>query len=357
MKAAFLVGVGEIEIREVPDPVTPDDGLLLRVEACGVCGSDLRRWMEGPPEGADGVIPGHEVAGVVTEVGKDVAHYSPGDRLAIAPDIHCNRCYYCRRGMYNLCDDLRFIGITPGYPGGFAEKMVLNNEILVNGIVHRMPDGLSFAAGALAEPCSSVLAAHQKAGTGPGDVVVVMGAGPIGCLHVVIAKGRGARVIVSEPSKSRREMVQRFQPEVIIDPLTEDLGARVRQMTGGVGADVVICANPVAATQTQAVEIVRKAGRVVLFGGLPKANPMTCLDANRIHYGEIEVVGAFSYHPSFHELALNLLHCGFIPVSSVITHTFPLEETQGAFEIAASGSALKVMVQCGTQGGANDRAG
>ena len=165
MKAAFLVGVREFEIRDVPDPVPPDDGLVLKVEACGVCGSDLRRWREGPPPGVDGITPGHEVSGVVEQVGKDVTRYAPEDRIAIAPDVHCGYCYYCKRGLYNLCDNLRFLGITPGYPGGFAEKMVLTGEVLSNGIVHPAPDGLSLSHAAIAEPCCSVLAMHERAGT------------------------------------------------------------------------------------------------------------------------------------------------------------------------------------------------
>jgi L-iditol 2-dehydrogenase len=344
MKAAFLVGIREFEIRDVPEPIAPEDGLVLKVEACGVCGSDLRRWKEGPPQGVDGVVPGHEIGGVVTEVGSGITQYEPGDHLAIAPDIHCGQCYYCRRGMFNLCDTLHFLGITPGYPGGFAEKMVLTKEVLTLGVVHRMPDGLSFVEGALAEPCSSVLAAHQKAGTSLNDTVLVMGAGPIGCLHIVVAQARGARAIVSEPSEKRREMARRFRPEAVVDPFNEDLAACVGQLTGGLGADIVICANPVAATQTQAVEIVRKGGRVVLFGGLPKADPMTTLDSNRIHYGEIEVVGAFSYHPAFHELALDALERKLISADLLVSHSFDLEEIVEAFETAASGEGLKVMV-------------
>ena len=344
MKAAFSVRASTFEIRDVADPVPTDDGLVLKVEACGVCGSDLRRWREGPPEGVGGIIPGHEVAGFVLEVGQDVAEYAPGDCLAVAPDVHCGRCYYCQRGMYNLCDDLRFLGISPGYPGGFAEKMALSDEVLANGIVHRIPDGLSFTEAALAEPCSSVLAAHQKAGTSLNDTVVVIGAGPIGCLHVAIAKARGARVIVSQRSATRRALARRFEPEAIIDPMGEDVSARVSELTDGLGADIVICANPVAATQRQAVEIVRKGGRVVLFGGLPKADPMTTLDANRIHYGEIEVVGAFSYHPTAHALALEVLQRKLVPAELLITHTFALEEIGQAFETAASGEGLKVVV-------------
>ncbi len=344
MKAAFLVGAQKFELREIPDPVAPDDGLVLKTEACGVCGSDLRRWREGPPAGVEGIVQGHELAGTVIEVGKNVSHYSVGDRLAIAPDIHCGRCYYCQRGMYNLCDNLRLLGITPDYPGGFAEKVCLPGELLANGIVHHMPDELSFAEGALAETLSSVLASHDKAGTSLDDTVVIMGAGPIGCLHIVVAKGRGAFVIVSEPSQKRRETAQRFEPEVTIDPFNQDLVAEVRRLTDGLGADIVICANPIAATQTQAVEAVRKAGRVILFGGLPKSNPMTTLDGNLIHYGEIEVVGAFSYHPTNHETALTLLKRKVIPAERLITHTLPLEKIDEAFEIAASGEGLKVIV-------------
>jgi L-iditol 2-dehydrogenase len=344
MKAAFLVGVREFEMRELPDPTPPDDGLVLKVAACGVCGSDLRRWKEGPPPGVDGITPGHEVAGVVEAVGKDVTRYSPGDGLAIAPDVHCGYCYYCRRGMYNLCDNLRFVGITSGYPGGFADKMVLTAEILTNGIVHPSPDGLSLKHAAIAEPCCSVLAMHQNVGTKLGDTVVVLGAGPIGCLHVAVAKARGALAIVSEPVKKRLQMVQAFEPNATIDPTSDDVVARVRELTGGLGADVVVCANPVASTQTQAVEMVRKRGTVVLFGGLPKANPMTTLDGNIIHYGEIEVVGAFSYHPTYLELALDMLNQGVIPGDLLISDTFPLEKVGQAFEAAASGDVLKVVV-------------
>jgi L-iditol 2-dehydrogenase len=344
MKSAFLTGPKKLEIRDIPELVAPDDGLVLQVRACGICGSDLRRWNEGPPDGADSIVPGHEAAGVITEAGRKVAGFSVGERLAIAPDVHCGRCYYCKRGMYNVCDKLCFLGVTPGYPGAFAEKMVLSGEVLTNGIVHKMPEGLSFLHAALAEPSCSVLALHQKIATGLGETVVVMGAGPIGCLHVVVARARGASVIVSEPSEQRRKMVCRFGPDAIIDPNNEDLAARVRKFTNNVGADTVICANPVAQTQTKAVEIVRKKGKVILFGGLPKTNPMVTLNSNIIHYGEIEVMGAFSYHPTIHQLALNLLDRKVIPAELLITHTFALEDIEEAYKTAASGEALKVVV-------------
>jgi L-iditol 2-dehydrogenase len=344
MRAAFLTGPKTIALQDVPEPTAPDGGLVLEVKACGVCGSDLRRWKEGPPPGVSGMIPGHEAAGIVVEVGKGHTQYALGDHIAIAPDIHCGRCYYCLRGLYNLCDEIRFVGVTPDLPGGLAEKLILTEEILTNGIVHPMPQGMSFAAGSLAEPCCSVLASHDRAGTGLGDTVVVMGAGPIGCLHIVVARARGASVIVSEPSTTRRNLAERFEPDAMVDPTADDLEAQVRERTDGVGADIVVCANPIGATQTQAVEIVRKRGKVVLFGGLPKANPMVTLDSNRIHYGEIEVVGAFSYHPTMHEQALALIARRVIPADLLITHTLNLDETDKAFETAAAGEALKVVV-------------
>jgi L-iditol 2-dehydrogenase len=344
MQAAVLTGPREFQIRDVPDPSAPDDGLVVDVKACGICGSDLRRWNEGPPQGSDGVIAGHEVAGVVVETGGNVADYAPGDRLAVAPDVHCGRCYFCRHERFNLCDDLRLIGITPGYPGGFARRLVLTGEILTRGVVHRIPPGLSFVDATLAEPCSSVLAAQTAAGTGANVTVVVLGAGPIGCLHVAVAKWRGSRVIVSEPAEMRRGLAVLFSPDANLDPSTGDVVGRVRELTSGRGADVVICANPIAETQTQAVEMVRKGGRVVLFGGLPRTSPMVAFDANRIHYGEIEVVGAFSYHPKFHAMALDLIAQGAIPAGLFVTHTCGLEQISDAFTTAAAGECLKVVV-------------
>lgn len=345
MKSAFLVGPKTIELREIPDPAAPADGLVLKVEACGVCGSDLRRWQEGPPPGVAHLVQGHELAGVVMGVGPQVSQFRVGDRLAVAPDIHCGTCYYCRRGLFNLCPGLKLLGITPGLYGGFADQVMLTGELLRNGIVHRMPDGLSFHEGGLAETISSVLAAHHKCRTSLGETVVVMGAGPIGCLHIVIARARGARVIVAEPNPIRRQGAERFSPAAIIDVTQQDVVAEVKRLTDGIGADVVICANPVAATQTQAVEMARRAGRIVLFGGLPKANPMVNLNANLIHYGEQQVIGAFSYHPGFHEEALRTLKRKIVKVEQFVTHTRPLSKVAEAFLIAASGEALKVMVE------------
>jgi L-iditol 2-dehydrogenase len=203
---------------------------------------------------------------------------------------------------------------------------------------------LSFAHAAVSEPSCSVLATHEKAGTRAGDTVVVIGAGPTGCLHIAVAKERKARVVVVQRSKARQELARRFDPDLVIDATTQDAVARVKEFTGGLGADIVICANPVAETQRQAVDMVRKAGKVLLFGGLPKAHPLTTLDGNKIHYGEVEVIGAFSYHPRVHRQALELLANGTLPAEKVITHEFPLHEIDRAYQTAAAGNALKVLI-------------
>jgi L-iditol 2-dehydrogenase len=345
MKSAFLTGPQIIEVRDTAEPAMPQDGLVLEMRACGICGSDLRRWQEGPPLGVESMVQGHELAGIVKMVGPGVTAFRQGDHVAIAPDIHCGSCFYCRRGLYNLCVSLKLLGITPGLEGGFAEKVVITSELLRNGIIHLMPPGLSFHEGGLAETLSSVLAAHAHCRTSLGETVVVLGSGPVGCLHLVVARTRGARVIVAEPNPVRRQAAEPFAPDAIIDVSTQEVVSEVKRLTNDIGADVVICANPVASTQTQAVEMVRRGGRVVLFGGLPKADPVTRLNGNLIHYGEVLVMGAFSYHPSFHEEALHVLARKQVKAELFVTHVYPLSRINEAFKIAKSGEALKVMIQ------------
>lgn len=345
MLAGFLVKARKIETKNIPEPETPVDGLKIKVRACAVCGSDLRRWREGPQPGADDMVPGHEIAGDVIDVGAAVSDYKTGDRLAIGPDVHCNNCYFCEIGRYNLCDNLVLYGITPGHFGGFAEKMIVANDILTRGICHKIPDSLSYEAASLSEPCASVIACHEMIGTSVGDTVVVMGAGPIGCFHSIIAKARGAWVIISEPSEIRREIAKKFAPLLTVDPMSEDLAQIVKEYTNEIGPDKIICANPIAGTQRQAVEMVRKGGKVVLFGGLARSNPQTILDGNKIHYGEIEVLGSFSYHPSHHAKALDYLAKGIIPAEKIISETVPLNRLQDAYELADSGKILKVVVK------------
>ena len=344
MKTACLVGKRQIEIRDFEKPSVPDDGLIIAIEACGICGSDIRRWHEGPPTGCEFLVQGHEAAGSVIETGKYVSNFRAGDKIAIAPDIHCGDCEYCHKGLFNLCDNLKLIGITPGVYGCFSDYLVITNEIIKNGIIHHIPEGISPVSATLAETMASVLACQERYNVASDEVVVIMGAGPVGCLHATIAKLKNARVVLIEPSDNRRTIALKTKPDLVLNPLEVDPVQSVLKFTNGHGADVIICANPVWETQAQAVQMAKKRGRIIFFGGLPKDNPITKLDANKIHYRELTVGGAFSYHPDFHKMALEILATGKVRADDFITNIFPLSQIDKGFEAAASGKELKVVI-------------
>lgn len=342
MRAAVLRGPGKLAVEDMPTPVVPPDGLLLKVMACGICGSDLRSYQHGMRSDNEWQILGHELNGLVAEVGRDVHDYQVGDRLAVAADVSCHDCYYCDRALFNLCENWKLIGAH--YPGGMAEYMLLPVDILRRGIVHHIPEGLSYIEAALAEPMSGVLASHYNIGLELGEIVAIIGAGPIGCLHVEIAKARGARPIIIELNPQRLDKAKALGVEAAIAAGEEDVIAKVRQLTAGYGADVSIVAAPSAAAQAQAIQMMRKRGRVVLYGGLPKTAPTAELNTNIIHYDELTVFGAFSYHPRFHQLALEMLARGQIQAAKIITNTYPLEQVIEAFESAKSGDEIKAII-------------
>lgn len=341
MKAAVLKDVEDIRVVHIPTPACPNDGLLLRVHACGVCGGDVRRYFFGLATETQNPIMGHEVTGEVVEVGTEVEGFSQGDRLALAADIHCGNCYYCQRSLFNLCEHLKILGRE--VPGGFAEYMALSGEVLKRGVVSRLPSSLSFIDGALSEPMCSVLAAQDTLGVGFKDTVVVFGGGPIGCLHVEIAHLRGAKqVILIEPSTERAAKAKElFYVDMTATP--EDADKLVNEQTNRIGADVAVVATPAPEASAQAVRLVRKRGRIALFGGLPAQNSTVHLDGNRIHYDEISLVGTFSYHPMYHKLALELISCGKIDPKKFIK-TYPLEDVKQAVLDAREGRVFKAVL-------------
>lgn len=341
MKAAVFEDIERIVVREVPDPVCGPGDAVLRVHACGICGSDLRSFCSGLKGGVTSQIMGHELTGVLTDVGRDVTGYRPGDRIAAAPDVSCGRCWYCRRGLVNLCVEHRMLGTH--WPGGFAEYVHFPPEVLARGMVHHIPAGVSLTDACLSEPAASVLAAQANAGLGLGDTVLVIGDGPIGCLHLEVARARGASRVIMAGLKRLQEAA-RFAPDALIDAGSQDTVSEVLRLTDGLGADIAVCATPVAATQEQAVESVRKRGKVILFGGLPRNAPMTTLNSNLIHYNEITVVGAFSYPATAHEEALQLIGNGRITPAKYFTRIVSLDDIVEGFRIAADGVALKVLV-------------
>ncbi len=345
MKAAVFEGPGNIVVKDITlAPCGPDD-IIIKIHACGICGSDVRNYRTGLRKNANNIqsqVMGHEFTGLVCETGKNVTRYRVGDPIAVAPDVSCGYCWYCRRGLVNLCDNHRMLGVD--WPGGFAEYAHIPGEVLEHGMIHHIPEGVSLDDAAMSEPASSVIAAQENIGIGLGDTVLILGDGPIGCLHVEIARARGAsRVFMS--GAMRLKEAETFQPDLLLNGVKDDVVAKVREATGGLGADFAICANPVAATQEQAVQAVRKRGTVVFFGGLPKDKPMTSLDSNRIHYGEITIFGAFSYPAPIHQKALLAIRDGFITPDKYITLTLPLAEITQGFEAAIADKALKVLIK------------
>jgi len=342
MKAAVFVGIEQIEVREVESPQCSPEGMIVNVKACGLCGGDIRNYHTGLKGGVTNQIMGHEIAGVVAEVGAQVTRFKVGDHVAIAPDVSCGHCYYCQRGWVNLCLDHKMIGTH--WPGGFAQFIHLPKEVLEHGMVHHIPDGLSFEDATLAEPASSVLAAQMNANIGLGDTVLIIGDGPIGCLHIEVARARGAAKIIMV-GLTRLALAAPFEPDYLIDAASQDPVAEVLKITNGLGADVAIMANPVAKTQEQGIESVRKRGKVILFGGVPKTNPMTTLNSNLIHYNELMVMGAFSYPAYINEMALHVIHSGKISAKKHITKVIALEQiVEQGIKSAEAGAALKIVI-------------
>ena len=341
MKAAVFERVGTITVRNVPDPECDAGGMVVRVKACGICGSDARNFRAGLRTGATGQVMGHEIAAVVERVGPACTRFHEGDAVAVAPDVSCGVCRFCARGLVNLCLEHRMIGTH--WPGGFAEMLALPGVVVERGILHLIPDGLDFRHAALAEPLASVLAAQETAGIGPGRSVAVFGDGPVGCLHVQVARWRGASPVILA-GRRRLALAAAFHPDLAVNVASEDPVSAIRAATGGRGADVAIIATPAAVSQEQGLGCVDKRGTVILFGGLPRGDPYVRLDANRIHYDEIRLVGSFSYTAREHAAALEAIRDGRIAADALITRVVPLDGIVEAIQDSESGKVLKVVV-------------
>jgi len=341
MKAAVFERVGRMVVREVPDPACDAGGIVVRVKACGICGSDARNYRAGLRTGATGQVMGHEIAGVVERAGAACTRFHEGDALAVAPDVSCGACRFCARGLVNLCLEHRMIGTH--WPGGFAEMLALPGEVMERGIMHPIPAGLEFRHAALAEPLSSVLAAQETAGIGPGRSVAVFGDGPVGCMHVQIARWRGASPVILA-GRRRLALAAAFHPDLAVNVASEDPVPAIRRATDGRGVDVAIIATPAAESQEQGIGCVDKRGTVVLFGGLPRGDPFARLHANRIHYDELRVVGSFSYTAREHAEALEAIRDGRVTADALISRVVPLQGIVEAIRDSERGKVLKVIV-------------
>jgi L-iditol 2-dehydrogenase len=343
LKALYLTGKAQVEIRDIPIPDCPDDGLLIKIDSVGLCGSDVRTYAVGSAKINYPVILGHENTGTVAAVGGSVAGYGVGDRVVANPAIPCGKCYYCVNKMPGLCDTLEVAGTS--FPGGFAQYMVFHGTMLRRGQIIKVPDGVSLEPMILTELLASVIKAQSDLQVGLGESVVIIGAGPIGCLHAMIARMRGASaVVLADVSANRLALSREYGGTHFVVSSEEDLVEAVMKITGGRGADVCISANPSAKPHQQGVELLRKEGRLSMFGGLPKDASMTTLDGNMIHYKRLRVFGAYSYSAADFAKGYDLLTEGRID-ARIITHRFPLERMEDGVRAVQEGTAIKVVLK------------
>jgi L-iditol 2-dehydrogenase len=343
MKAALLTALQQLEVAEVETPRAGPGDVIVQVKACGVCGSDLRTFRYGHAHVTFPAILGHEFVGVVSEVGEGVQGLLPGNHVIASPAVPCGHCLECVAGRYNRCDHLLSIG--EDLPGGFAQYVRLPAQAVSRGSVLPVSPALSLEAATLVEPLSCVLNGQELVDVGIGDTVVVIGLGTIGCMHLVLARLRGARRLIGvERERVRLEVAQCFHADLYVHAQEQDPVAAVLEATGGRGAEVVIVACSSHEAQQQALAMAAKGGRVSLFGGLPKDNPMVLLNTNLIHYRELLVVGAFGAPFPILYKAAELVANGAIPADLFISGRFPLEKIREAFDMAAQAHSLRVIV-------------
>lgn len=350
MIAAVFDGPGALEVKEVETPVIGSDEVLVKVGANTVCGTDLR-ILRG--EKTTGINPpaiiGHEMAGHVVEVGRDVRGFEVGAPVTITPMIPCLRCFYCKRDMENVCENVRAVGYQ--IPGGLSEYMRIPADAIAAGCLFVSDKDLPSEQLALAEPLSACVYGQRRSPVGLGDVVLILGAGPIGLFHLQLALLAGAgTVIVSQRSEPRRRLASEFGAHVAVDPASEDLPEVVAEYTNGRGADVVIACIGAPRLVNDAFRLARKGGRVNLFAGLA-GEGWAEVEANLIHYNELHVTGQTGTRRSDFETALELIESGRVDTRKMITHRFPLQDTAAAIETVSSGEGIKVAVMPGIERG------
>ncbi|MGA2974143.1 MAG: alcohol dehydrogenase catalytic domain-containing protein [Spirochaetia bacterium] len=343
MKAAVLEALDRIVIKDIPEHACGEEEAILEVNACAVCGSDIRIYHYGNDRVKTPAVIGHEIAGVVVKTGHAVTRVKPGDRIALGADVPCGTCKWCVNGMGTNCAINYAIGYQ--FAGGFQERMILNATTLSYGPVTPIPDTLSCAEAAMAEPLACAVNGLELARFGIGKSICVIGLGPIGCMMLELSRVFGAsRVFAAQRSRPRLDMARRFLPEArFIATEDEDLVDTVMKETGGEGVDCAITTAGSVRAHEDAIRMVAHRGYVNLFGGL-KNQPKLSIDSNLIHYKECFVMGSHGSLPRHHRLAVDLIARGAVRAKEYISGVFPLEKTAEAFAFHESRAGLKVIV-------------
>lgn len=344
MRAAVFHEPGRISVEDIPVPEVGHQDILVRVRAASICGTDLRISRNGHfklPAGQPRVL-GHETAGEVVDVGSDVTGIAVGDRVSVTPNVGCGQCRWCRQGLNNMCLDYDAFGVT--LDGGFEEYLRVPGFAITRGNVFTLPDSLSFEHAALVEPFSCCLRGQDALNVGVDDVVVVVGTGPIGLFHIMLAKLAGARcVIASNRTAPRLEAAKSAGADVVVEAQREDLAAVVADITNGEGADVVVTCVSNPDLQSQAVDLLGTHGRVNFFSGLGKGERVP-IDTNRLHYRGIQLTGTTGSSNADYGRALQLVGDGRVSFDGLVSRTFGIDDIHAAFDQASSGRGTKSMV-------------
>ena len=344
MKAGFLYGMNDLRIKETEMPEINSQEILVKVKAAAICGTDIRMHKNGYKDvnEENPLILGHEISGVIEEVGSEVKNYKKGMRVAIAPNMGCGVCDRCVSGNTHLCEDYKAFGIN--LDGGFAEYLKVPAPAVNQGNLVELEEGISFEEAALVEPLSCVFNGQSRVNIQMGETVLIVGAGPIGIMHAFLAKIQGAtKVFVNDLSKDRLAICKELDPS-IITVTSEELKEKIMAETKGLGVDVSIIAAPSPEAQSAAIELMNMNGRVLFFGGVPKDRENVLLNSNTIHYKQLAVHGSARASLIQYRTSLSLVANGLIPIEKLISNRFSLEEINEAFKKAADANGLKNIV-------------
>ncbi|MBI2145820.1 alcohol dehydrogenase catalytic domain-containing protein [Candidatus Woesearchaeota archaeon] len=346
MRAAVLQGINDLKLGSVPVPQLKPGSLLLKIHACAICGSDIRILKSGNNRVKYPAIIGHESSGEVVMVGEGITNFRVGDRLALGADIPCGRCIYCTNGLGNCCDENYALGYK--FPGAFAEYCLLEPIMVNYGPLIKIPDSVSYDEAALMEPLACVLNGFELAQMKVGKSVLIIGAGPIGCMGIMVAKALGASaVILAEVDEKRLEEAKQFGADIYINSRKDNLIEEVKKMTLGRGVDGVFTMCPSVEAHEQAIELVAKRGYVNLFGGLPIGSRKAQITSNLIHYKECFVMGSHGSTPRHNKLAMDLIATKKVDVGRLITHRFGLEEIKMGIKVMENLEGMKIIIKPG----------
>jgi L-iditol 2-dehydrogenase len=347
MRAAVYRGERRVRVEEIATPEIGTGEILIRVEACGVCHTDLKKVeydLLPPPR-----VYGHETAGVVAKVGPGVTKYQAGDRVIVFHHIPCGECFYCARKLYAQCPVYKRVGVTAGFEpagGGFSQYVRVMDWIVQAGI-EKIPDGVSFDEASFVEPVNTILKAVETSGAAAGDVVLVMGQGPIGLIFTMMLAQRGCQVVATDTIATRLALSKQSGALLPLDPRQADVPEEIKKLTAGRGADIVFVATAVPGLVEQAVAASRPGAKICLFAQTSEKERVE-LSGSSICVGERTLFGSYSASVDVQKRSAELVFSGALPVKLLISHRVPLANIEEAFALATNPteSSLKIIVQC-----------